>query len=193
MRILLLGLTLIAFTPAWAQPGDEEDPDYYPPRREDPYAREPRRQEPGPPPGEAEAGAGELITYENPRYNFTLTYPHALFPRVEKSQNKDGIHVLSADGRAGVRAYGSPAAGVEGFSLRAVYERELRRSGRRVTYQRWGDSFFVVSGYEGDAIFYLKAVVHGRTLLGLEIRHPAAERPRYAAATAQIAQGFRGR
>ena len=49
-----------------------------------------------------------------------------------------------------------------------------------MTYQRKGETWFVVSGYEGDDIFYDKTLREGDRTASFRFVFPAAQKPHYA-------------
>lgn len=92
--------------------------------------------------------------YCNQRYQFCIEYPSNFIPQGVAS-NGDGQIFSSKDGKTEIRSYGNLI--VEDISsLEESYLTELKDV--NITYKKKGDDFFVVSGFEGDNIFYRKSI-----------------------------------
>ena len=61
---------------------------------------------------------------------------------------------------------------------------------RRVSYETKGDTWFVVSGYERDVIFYEKTLRHGERTTSFRFVFPAAQKPHYAPLLEQMEDSF---
>ena len=82
---------------------------------------------------------------------------------------------VSPAGDAWLALYARPADRV---STSAYIEAVKSAAGERITYQRQGRGWVVVSGYRGDRIFYRKAMLAcgNRKWHNLEFEYPAAEK-----------------
>lgn len=67
----------------------------------------------------------------------------------------EGVRFFSDDKESWVAVWGKSS---EGHSSRSYYKLVADTAGDRVTYSRRGRNWFVVSGYKGDRIFYVKAI-----------------------------------
>jgi hypothetical protein len=65
--------------------------------------------------------------------------------------------------------------------------------GKAVTYQAHGEDWFVISGTEGDGIFYERYMLsHGKEMAeGLVMSYPAALKQTYDPIVARMAKSFR--
>ncbi len=96
-------------------------------------------------------------TYSNARFSYVISYPAGLLTPQGESDNGDGQKFLSRDGQVEMIVYGSENASEQ--SLRDLYNSQLRGEGnaqskRQVTYKVLRGNWFVVSGYEGDRVYY---------------------------------------
>ena len=98
------------------------------------------------------SGTPNWRTYQNDRYGTTIDYP-GLFKAEPPPDNDDGRRFKSADGAefAVFASYGALDFDLAGYQK---YILQKLGPGKAVTYQAHGDDWFVVSGTEGDGIFY---------------------------------------
>ncbi len=91
--------------------------------------------------------------------------------------NWHGKRLTSPDGRASLAISEDLASTDIAAYMRSVAERD----GERVTYQRRGQSWIVVSGFKGDHIFYRKAMLAcgNRSWHHISFDYPAAETRAY--------------
>jgi hypothetical protein len=69
--------------------------------------------------------------------------------------NWEGVRFFSRDGESWLAVWGKSS---QGYTTRAYQSLVADAAGDRVTYARRGNNWFVVSGFKGDRIFYVKAV-----------------------------------
>ena len=128
--------------------------------------------------GTASSQPGTGASYRNERYGFALTYPEADLRRVSGPERRDGVLLVSPDGKtrllasASTNPTGESVASYKAFVLRTSYGKG------RVTYQRSFPRGFVVSGHIGQSIFYERIyfTCTGRVIAGWQIVYPAAQR-----------------
>jgi hypothetical protein len=95
-------------------------------------------------------------------------------------------HLLPEDGQTHERRFVSPSgdawlslyARPPSESIEAHLEAVKQGEHERVTYERAGRTWIVVSGYKGDRIFYRKAILAcgGRSWHHLEFEYPAKQK-----------------
>lgn len=148
---------------------------------------------------ELPAPAAGFERYHNARFGYAVDYPLAHFAPGPEPENRDGLVFLSSDGRASLHVVGSHGAfygnqvhygseiDVEAFYAARVAELP------GVTYQTVSPSegWFVISGYDGDTIYYEKRFANERcSNVSLELRYPVAQRETYDALTSDISRSF---
>lgn len=137
------------------------------------------------------SGAPKWRTYQNDRYGTTIDYPD-LFKAEPPPDNDDGRRFKSADGAefAVFASYGALDFDLAGYQK---YILEKLGPGKAVTYQAHGDDWFVISGTEGDGIFYERYMLsHGKELAeGFVMSYPAALKRTYDPIVARMAKSFR--
>ena len=128
--------------------------------------------------------------YANARYGFSLSLAPGSY-EAEEAQNGDGITVRDGQGLT-LLAYGTRGPGVLGQSFSQVLA-EQEKSFGSVTYRRVAprESWFVLSGYAGGEIRYVKCLYSGYVTLFLEIRYPKELKERYGALVRTASKTFR--
>lgn len=135
----------------------------------------------------------EWAVYKNERFGYRLVYPELWFNSEPESANGDGRAFSTPDGRARIVVFG--ARNTEGLSPRQYRATLLEEFGGydELTYSPLGRTWFVLSGFRGDRIYYQKVMFScaGRIVNVLSISFPAAEKPRYAPLIEKIEDRFR--
>lgn len=133
-------------------------------------------------------------TYRNARFGTSVQYPaHLLVPQRESAKG-DGRKFLSRDRRIELTVYGFP--NLSSRAPRAEMNRAVRdwkRDRARITYAKAGTSWFVLSGYVGDDIFYEKTIARGDTFHTLIWQYPAALKRSLDAAVTRSVRTFTAR
>jgi uncharacterized glyoxalase superfamily protein PhnB len=134
-------------------------------------------------------------TYQDPKAAFSFKYPSGIFQPGPDSPSHDRPAFVSRDGRAQLVVYGGD--NVSGQSIEA-YRRQLIAesfSDAKFDYVPVRKTWFVLSGREGDEMFYLRITFacDGRTLHGWGLRYPAAERKVYDRIVEDIHRSYKHR
>lgn len=141
----------------------------------------------------AHAAGERWITYENPRFGFSLYYPSNVFKPQPPAENGDGQVFLTDDGSAKIVVYG--ARNDEGYSLKEYRGIILSEFGGydRLDYSPTGNSWFVLSGYREDKIYYQKVMFScgNRIINALSVTFPTAEKPFYEGLIETIEDNFK--
>lgn len=129
--------------------------------------------------------------HSDPEYGTTALYPGHIFSPVP-SPDIPGQSFLSADGRARM-AIG--AWDNEGNESPAVYRDRLLADPNHpnITYHPKGRSWFVVSGYRGDNIYYEKVMYScgWRVVNAFGIVYPVSDRAIYDPIVERMEDSFR--
>jgi uncharacterized glyoxalase superfamily protein PhnB len=134
-------------------------------------------------------------TYQDPKAAFSFKYPSEIFQPSAESPSQQGPAFVSRDGRAHLVVYGGD--NVSGQSIEA-YRRQLIAesfSEAKFDYVPLRKTWFVLSGREGDEMFYLRITFtcDGRTLHGWGLRYPMAERNVYDRIVEDIHRSYKYR
>jgi len=134
----------------------------------------------------------DWAVYENARFGYRLVYPDSWFEAGPESANGDGRAFTTPDGSARIVTFASH--NTEGMSLREYRTTLLEDVGgyRELTYSPVGKTWFVLSGYRGDRIYYEKVMFScgGRIINVLSISFPESEKPAYSPVIEKIEDRF---
>jgi hypothetical protein len=120
-------------------------------------------------------------TYTNTRFGYRFYYPSALFQAGQLPEDGGGQTFTSTDGRAKIVVYATH--NTEKFSPAQYRKIILKDFGGydRMDYSPSGQSWFVLSGFRGENIYYQKVMFScgNRVINAISITFPTAEKPRY--------------
>ncbi|MEQ8173018.1 MAG: hypothetical protein ABRQ38_29305 [Candidatus Eremiobacterota bacterium] len=97
-------------------------------------------------------------SYSNARFGYDIEYPDILLPQ-EESQNGDGRKFISSDEKSILTVYG--AFNTLDLSIEHMYRStidEYKKEGKKILYRVIDKNWFVLSGYDGDKVFYRKTM-----------------------------------
>jgi hypothetical protein len=135
------------------------------------------------------AGPG-WSTYVNARSGASLTYPEELFEPLPPTDGGENRKFVSRDGQAELEFIVLPRA--PGQTARSLQQSLIGRDGyEEVTYRPRGRSWFVLSGYRGDLIFYEKYVFAGDSVQAFAMAYPSSHRHIYDPVLEAIEDNFR--
>lgn len=140
------------------------------------------------------AGQHTYRTYQNARFDFSVSYPaDVLIPQGE-SENHDGQKFRSPDGRAEMLVYGSH--NVLNQTLRQLFAEETNPSAdhpqRTLSYQTLKGNWFVVSGVEKGRVFHQKTMLIRGIFKTFRIEYDESQKYQFDALTAQMVRSFKG-
>jgi len=136
------------------------------------------------------------VTYEsyvNERFDYRVLYPANILTPQDPPTNQDGRTFQSPDRQIVMQVYGRNNALSE--SLNERYQQVLQQRSnadldRSVTYQTIGDNFFVVSGYQGEWIFYQKTILDNDVFKTLEFSYHRSFQPAFDLIVSEVANSF---
>jgi hypothetical protein len=138
-------------------------------------------------------GASSTAVYRNERFGFELTYPSAVFEPGEVPDAGQGMIFTSRDGAA--RLLVSAGRNETGETLRSYRRFVLSKSypGARIEYAPVRGSWFVLSGANGDTMFYERITFRcaGKAIYGWQMTYPIAERGIYDPIVEAIHRSYR--
>ncbi len=138
----------------------------------------------------AAARAESWSTYHNERYGTTIQYPDIFKPQPPPVDG-DGLDFKTAEGAdltvfASYNALNFDLAGFKDFTVKNL------GAGKVITYQAQGSNWFVISGTDGNSVFYERHMLsHGGQMTeGLVISYPANLKAEYDPLVARISKSF---
>lgn len=139
------------------------------------------------------AAAADWQVYVNERFGTRLDYPADVFRPLPPPDNGDGRRFETEDGRASLTVFA-------GYNETGQSLRDLVRAARtdaadeRVTYEKEGRRWFVLSGFRGGDVFYRKLILSadGEVAHTLELVYPADEKRFFDPLTTRIANSMSG-
>lgn len=135
------------------------------------------------------AGRG-WMTYVNARSGASLTYPTDLFEPLPPSAGGENQRFVSRDGEAELEFIVLPRA--PGQTPSSLQRSLIGREGyEEVTYRPRGRSWFVLSGYRGDRIFYEKYMFAGGSVQAFAMAYPSGLRHVYDPVVEVVEDNFR--
>jgi hypothetical protein len=139
------------------------------------------------------SAAEQWSDYRNPRFGYTLSYPSSVFKPQPPSEKGDGQTFITADGRAKIVVYGT--INDERFTP-AEYRKTILKEFAgydQIDYSPQGKTWFVLSGYRGDAIYYQKVMFScgDRVINALSVTFPRAEKKFYEGLIEVMEDNFR--
>lgn len=134
------------------------------------------------------AGRG-WMTYVNALSGASLTYPADLFEPLPPTDGGENQRFISRDGEAELEFIVLPRA--PGQTPRSLQRTLIGREGyEEVTYRPRGRSWFVLSGYRGERIFYEKYMFAGDSVQAFAIAYPSALRHVYDPVVEAVEDNF---
>lgn len=138
-------------------------------------------------------GSLDWSAYEAPSHGFRVEVPTALFradPPPPPSE-ETGRTFRALGGSATVTVFGAPR---RDRSLRELSLAYLEKAGNpRITYTRRFGSSLVMSGFQGDDIFYMKMILPPRddVINVLEIKYPREMKREFDGVVTRMSHSFR--
>jgi hypothetical protein len=130
-------------------------------------------------------------TYQNARFGTIVRYPQNLVVPQPESDDGDGRKFVSPDGQIELTTYARhnrSRRSARGELNRAVSD--WKRDGARLTYARSGISWFVLSGFLGEDIFYEKTLLQNGVFHTLIWQYPKVSKKRLDASVSRSAAAF---
>ena len=126
--------------------------------------------------------------YSNVRFGFSIDVPSDWEGQGE-SANGDGQHFVSSNKTTRLSVYGVPQGG---SSLAEQYAEATKpKPGRSVTYKAMQDGWFVVSGTEGQTIFYSRLIRTSESFAQFDLRFDQASKAAIDPLIAPLSKSFR--
>lgn len=144
------------------------------------------------------ATVSDYETYGNGRFGFSIDFPRKLLVPQRAADNGDGQTFISHDGKTRMSVWGSnnsadPSEPPD--TPKTVYAKALKaikKDGKRqLTLKLQKDNWFVLSGFEGENIFYRKVYFIENQFINFEIVYPSVQREQWDAEAARLGKSFK--
>ena len=126
--------------------------------------------------------------YSNPQLRISIAYPDSLLKPGEPVGEGRGIELASTAGDVKALIFGIEKSTHE--DLESQYRSILENPETRTTYRARQQTWYVISGREGEEVFYEKSVLDGGVLRTFRIHYPATKKTYFDAVTAMMASSF---
>jgi hypothetical protein len=135
----------------------------------------------------------QYVTYHNSDFNYSIDYPaNVLFP-VPGSESVTGQRFSSKDGQSELSVVG--IFNRPGETAEESYNATLADysgKGRIVTYKVLRQDWHVISGFDGDRVFYEKTIFNSGLIKLFRFEWPESQRSIYEQITTRISKSFTG-
>lgn len=140
------------------------------------------------------AGAGGWSTESDPKFGFVFAYPQDLFASVDVDSDRPAFHYFASESDEAKFLVG--AWDNRSGQTPKEFKRWMLANAdgyEDITYQPHGRSWFVVSGYRGNQIYYEKLMFScgGSIANVLAISYPAARRDPFDRVVERMEDRFR--
>ncbi|OGP83291.1 MAG: hypothetical protein A2Z08_00155 [Deltaproteobacteria bacterium RBG_16_54_11] len=136
--------------------------------------------------------------YINARFAFGISYPEGILIPQGEADNGDGQKFISQDKKVEMLVYGYYNQEAEEYTLKYMFDNESEdnsadNAGRKVTYKKLTETWYVISGTEGDKIFYTKVFYRKKENQNIHffISYPKSRKTEFDAITAEISKSFK--
>jgi hypothetical protein len=126
-------------------------------------------------------------SYTNVRFAFAVDYPADIFPGFTESDNSDGATFKANAPGVELRAFGF--FNIDRQSPKA--EVAQRYKGKQLAYTSVKRDSFIVSGTQGDAIFYDRCNFAGDRVLCFNLVYPAGQKAAWDKIVARMSRSLR--
>ena len=120
--------------------------------------------------------------YYNDKYGFRVKYPVSHLQSIYEAESKDGVTISSEDRTVELVIF-RDFEDLLGNTLQDTYKESLKnyksKKDIHVTYKKQVPKFFVLSGYEGDFIFYQKTIQIDEAFFTGIIKYPISQKEFY--------------
>lgn len=143
----------------------------------------------------ANKSASDFDTYCNARYEYCIDYPTTFKPQPE-SENGDGRVFRNKEGKEVLVVYGTMNLSTQGknLSLKEQFNSDLQKTRTEkgiITYKKYGGTYYVISGYKNDRIFYQKTIVKENTFASAILHYNKAEEDTYSKIAERVFKSFK--
>ncbi|UQB68978.1 hypothetical protein [Epilithonimonas zeae] len=135
--------------------------------------------------------------YCNVRFQYCVDYPIQLMTPEPESSNGDGRIFTNHKHEETLRVFGRNNLDAEGrtISLKQQFDADLKslakNTATKITYQKRGKTFFVISGYKNGKIFYQKTILKNDAFAYAILQYDENERTVFDKISTNIFKSFK--
>jgi hypothetical protein len=132
----------------------------------------------------------QWTTYLNQRFSFEVPVPPGLRAQSDPRRGSS-CRFATDDGAFVIRAWGSSLGPQPGDPLEEAWRSSVNQRGRRIDFQRRGNTGFVLTGVNREgAAFFEKIILGNGAVAGINLSYPAALVARFAPWVDEVERGF---
>lgn len=133
-------------------------------------------------------------TYRSELLGYSISYPKEILLLQDASANGEEQVFKAAEGKAELRIYSDKRADKNGTSLsfNTAYEQDIAdKKGRQIAHSALSPNYYVISGLDGDMLYYQKTIFTKGALVTAVLKYPKEEKDTYNAMISPIFNSFK--
>ena len=133
-------------------------------------------------------------TYTNEQQGYSISYPKDILLPQDASANGEEQIFKSAEGKAELIIYSDKRTDKSGtpLSFNTAYEEDIAdKKGRQIAHSALSPNYYVISGLDGDMLYYQKTIFTKGALVTAVLKYPKEEKDTYNAMISPIFNSFK--
>lgn len=132
-------------------------------------------------------------TFTNEQLGYSISYPKDILLPQDASANGEE-QIFKGAGKAELRIYSDKRVDKSGtpLSFNTAYEEDIAdKKGRQIAHSALSPNYYVISGLDGDMLYYQKTIFTKAALVTAVLKYPKEEKDTYNAMIAPIFNSFK--
>lgn len=133
-------------------------------------------------------------TYTNEQLGYSISYPKDILIPQNTSANGDEQIFKATEGKAELIIYSDKRVDKSGaaLSFNTAYEQDIAdKKGRQIAHSALSPNYYVISGLDGDMLYYQKTIFTKGALVTAVLKYPKEEKDTYNAMISPIFNSFK--
>lgn len=133
-------------------------------------------------------------SYTNEQLGYSITYPKDILILDETTVNGEEQLFKPTSGKAELRIYVDKRVDKSGapLSFNTAYEEDIAdKKGRQIAHSSLSPNYYVISGLDGDMLYYQKTIFTKGTLVTAVLKYTKEERDTYNAMLSPLFSSFK--
>lgn len=133
-------------------------------------------------------------SYTNEQLGYSITYPKDILILDESTVNSEAQIFKPVSGKAELRIYSDKRVDKSGtpVSFNAAYEEDIAdKKGRQIAHSSLTPNSYVISGLDGDMLYYQKTIFAKGALVTAVLKYPKEEKDIYNAMLSPLFGSFK--